>query len=182
MFRPERRRGCKASKRCGARDLRHHCAHGCLVGVFLSDERPDRSKAPQPLEFGKRRRNFSSLPPQLKQVFFVGTGRSPSGALRRYLVPAKATRLNLAVMDGYEWNNNSGSFTVTVLVERDQVDTAFVHGGYDDSVRHMGLCSGPSAVHTGPAGLGGERRRIPRDPARIVGVEHQRAGLRRVRH
>lgn len=27
-------------------------------------------------------------------------------------------------MDGYEWNNNSGSFTVTVAIERDRVDTA----------------------------------------------------------
>lgn len=26
-------------------------------------------------------------------------------------------------MDGYEWNNNSGSFTVTVAIERDQVDS-----------------------------------------------------------
>jgi hypothetical protein len=38
-------------------------------------------------------------------------------------VPAKATRLYLAAMDSYEWNNNSGSFTVTVTFERDRVDT-----------------------------------------------------------
>ena len=38
-------------------------------------------------------------------------------------MPAKATRLYLAVMDGYEWNNNSGSFTVTVAIERDRTDT-----------------------------------------------------------
>ena len=27
-------------------------------------------------------------------------------------------------MDAYEWNNNSGSFTVTVTIERDQEDTS----------------------------------------------------------
>jgi len=26
-------------------------------------------------------------------------------------------------MDGYEWNNNSGSFTVTVVIERNRVDS-----------------------------------------------------------
>ena len=44
-----------------------------LVGVFLSDEPPDKSKAPPPLDF--RRRNFSTLSPGLKQVFFIGDGK-----------------------------------------------------------------------------------------------------------
>ena len=94
-----------------------------LVGVFLSDERPDRSKAPRSLDYRRMRSDSNSFSPQLKQVFFIGDGRTSSGALRRCLVPAKATRLYLAVMDGYEWNNNSGSFTVTVAIERDRVDT-----------------------------------------------------------
>jgi hypothetical protein len=94
-----------------------------LMGVFLSDERPDRSKTPRLLDFGGFRRDIDGFSPQLKQVFFIGDGRTSSGGLRRYLVPAKATRLYLAVMDGFEWNNNSGSFAVTVAIERDQVDT-----------------------------------------------------------
>jgi hypothetical protein len=94
-----------------------------LLGVFLSDERPDKSKTPRGLDFRAVHSDFSSFAPQLKQVFFICNGRTGSGALRRYLVPARATRLYLAVMDGYEWNNNSGSFTVTVAIERDQVDT-----------------------------------------------------------
>jgi hypothetical protein len=94
-----------------------------LMGVFLSDQPPDGSKTPRPLDFRASRRDFNSFSPQLKQVFFIGDGRTRGGALRRYLVPAKATKLYLAVMDGYEWNNNSGSFTVTVAIERDQVDT-----------------------------------------------------------
>jgi len=94
-----------------------------LMGVFLSDERPDRSKPPRSLNYRAVQHDTSSVSPQLKQVFFIGEGRTGSGALRRYLVPAKATRLYLGVMDGYEWNNNSGSFTVTVAIERDQVDS-----------------------------------------------------------
>jgi hypothetical protein len=95
-----------------------------LMGVFLSDERPDRSKTPRSLDYRSIQRNINSFSPQLKQVFFIGDGRTSSGALRRYLVPPKATRLYLAVMDAYEWNDNSGSFTVTVAIERDQVDTS----------------------------------------------------------
>ncbi len=94
-----------------------------LLGVFLSDERPDRSKAPRSLDYQAIGRDSNGFSPQLKQAFLIGDGRTSSGALRRYLVPAKATRLYLAVMDGFEWNNNSGSFTVTVTVERDRVDT-----------------------------------------------------------
>src|SRR5665213_1078324 len=93
-----------------------------LVGVFLSDEQPDRSKAPPPLDF--HRREFGTFSPKLKQVFFIGAGKTAGGALRRYLVPSKATRLYLGVMDAYEWNNNSGSFTATVTIERDQEDTS----------------------------------------------------------
>lgn len=95
-----------------------------LLGVFLSDEQPDRSRTPHPLDFRATRRNFNNFSTQLKQVFFIGDGRTRSGAQRRYLVPARATKLYLGVMDAYEWNNNSGSFTVTVAIERDQVDTS----------------------------------------------------------
>lgn len=96
-----------------------------LVGVFLDDGRPDRSKAPPGLDFRSFRADLATVsPPQLKQIFLIGNGRTSRGTPRRYLVPAKATRLYLGTMDGYEWNNNSGSFTVTVTIERDQVGTS----------------------------------------------------------
>jgi hypothetical protein len=94
-----------------------------LIGVFLSDQRPDRSGTPRPFDYRAIRRDTHSVSPQLKQAFFIGDGKTSGGALRRYLVPAKATRLYLGVMDGYEWNNNSGSFAVTVAIERDRVDS-----------------------------------------------------------
>ncbi len=57
-------------------------------------------------------------------MFLIGDGKTPRGAVRRYLIPPGATSLYLGVMDGYEWNTNSGSFTVQVAIERDQVDSA----------------------------------------------------------
>jgi hypothetical protein len=95
-----------------------------LLGVFLSDEQPDRSKAPRSLDYRAIRRSSNDVSPQLKQIFFIGDGKTGNGAPRRYLVPAKATRLYLGVMDGFEWNNNSGSFTVTAAIERDRVDSS----------------------------------------------------------
>jgi hypothetical protein len=67
------------------------------------------------------------LEPQLKQVFLIGTGHvkarvdsstKKSDVSRRFRVPRGATRLYLAVMDAYEWNNNEGYFDVTVTAER----------------------------------------------------------------
>jgi hypothetical protein len=93
-----------------------------LLGVFLGDQPPDRALAPKPLKLGSIA-NSPAISPELKQVFFIGAGVTKGGALRRYLVPKGATRLFLGVMDGYEWNNNQGSFTVTVTVERSDVSS-----------------------------------------------------------
>ena len=104
-----------------------------LIGVFLDDNRPDQSPAPPPMNFGAV--NFVLLEPQLKQVFLIGTGHvkarvdgssKKSDVSRRYHVPRGATRLFLAVMDGYEWNNNEGYFDVTVTTQRtDASSSAF---------------------------------------------------------
>ena len=70
-----------------------------LIGVFLGPDRPDLTPAPSIGGF---------LPmPALKQVFVIGSSR-------QVIVPAGATRLYLAVMDGFQWGNNPGTFTVTV--------------------------------------------------------------------
>jgi hypothetical protein len=93
-----------------------------LLGVFLGDELPNKSRPPKPLKFGSIV-NSPLISAELKQVFFIGTGVTKKGASRRYLVPKGATRLFLGVMDGFEWNNNRGSFTVTVTVERSDVSS-----------------------------------------------------------
>ena len=88
-----------------------------LLGVFLDDQPPDRSKAPHRLDFGRIGLKFTTLSPELKQLFFIGGGKTRDGTARRYLVPKGASRLFLGIMDGYQWNNNTGSFLVTVTVE-----------------------------------------------------------------
>jgi hypothetical protein len=94
-----------------------------LLGIFLDGRRPDRSRTPAGLDFGKIGIDFVSWSPQLKQVFFIGTGTTKASIVRRFVVPKGATRLYLGTMDGYEWNNNSGSFSVTVTIERSDVSS-----------------------------------------------------------
>jgi Flp pilus assembly protein TadG len=87
----------------------------CLVGVFLDDNQPSLSPAPASLDFSSATaRDFSSLKPTLKQIFFIGDGRRSTGEVQNFVVPAGATRLYIATWDSYEWNNNVGSFNLTV--------------------------------------------------------------------
>jgi hypothetical protein len=91
-----------------------------LVGVFLDDSLPTATAAPADLDFSGSGvgTSFTTLSPALKQVFFIGDGRtgSGSGAVQHFVVPAGATRLFLGVADGVGWFNNPGSFDVTVAV------------------------------------------------------------------
>jgi hypothetical protein len=59
-------------------------------------------------------RDYVSLAPELKQVFFMGDGLTSAFDLQNIVVPDGATRLFLGTMDGYEWVNNIGSFEVTL--------------------------------------------------------------------
>lgn len=94
-----------------------------LIGVFLEDGRPDRFKAPKHLDFKRLGLNLASLAPELRQVFFIGTGATKDCVTRRYLVPQGATRLYLGIMDSIQWSNNSGSFVVKVNVERADISS-----------------------------------------------------------
>jgi hypothetical protein len=88
-----------------------------LVGVFLDSSTPTASLAPSALDFGTvSSQSYLSLSPLLKQVFFIGDGLTGtgSGSAQTVVVPFGATRLFLGSADGFEWNNNSGQFTVNV--------------------------------------------------------------------
>jgi hypothetical protein len=50
----------------------------------------------------------------LKQVFFIGNGLTSTNQVQQIIIPAGATRLFLGTADSGQWNNNIGSFTVTV--------------------------------------------------------------------
>lgn len=87
----------------------------CLVGVFLSDSQPNLTSAPRSLNFSTAAsRDFDTLRPELKQIFFIGDGRNSNNEHQSFIVPRGATRLFLATWDFFEWNNNAGSRTVKV--------------------------------------------------------------------
>jgi len=90
-----------------------------LAGVFLNTDRPDLIPPPLSLFFDAAGNvvggiNYSSLSPQLRQVFFIGDGQTAGGNSQAILPPDGATRLYLGVMDGSQYNNNSGAFEVVI--------------------------------------------------------------------
>ena len=86
-----------------------------LIGVFLDNAQPDGTAAPGALDFSSAAsREFESLSPLLKQVFFIGDGENSAFTQHEFIVPTGATRLYLGTMDGFGWFNNSGSFEVTI--------------------------------------------------------------------
>ena len=88
----------------------------CTCGVFLDDNAPNLSPAPSSnLDFSSSTsRDFSSLSPQLKQVFFIGDGLKSDGSHQEFVPPPGATRLFLCTWDFYQWSNNSGARNVII--------------------------------------------------------------------
>jgi hypothetical protein len=85
-----------------------------LVGVFLGPGQPDLTSAPPSLDFTTpASRDYLSLSPLLKQVFFIGDGLTSTHVVQQVITPAGTTRLFLGTADGLGWYNNTGSFTVT---------------------------------------------------------------------
>ncbi len=92
-----------------------------LMGVFLSDQRPDLTPAPPTLDFQPagnvaRGINYLSLAPRLKQPFFIGDGVTNTGMRQQIIAPTEASRLFLGSMDSTGWYNNWGEFQVAVSV------------------------------------------------------------------
>jgi hypothetical protein len=86
-----------------------------LVGVFLTDDAPNLTSAPSNLDFSTAAsRDFGTLKPELKQIFFIGDGLDSKGNKQNFVVPKGATRLYLATWDFYEWNNNDGFRNIKV--------------------------------------------------------------------
>ncbi len=86
-----------------------------LLGVFLGPSQPNLNPAPGALDFSSpASRDYLVLNPTLQQVFFMGDGLTDGAAVQTIIAPSGATRLYLGTMDGFSWNNNIGSFDVTV--------------------------------------------------------------------
>lgn len=83
-----------------------------LIGVFLNDATPTTPGAS--LDFQTLGIDFASFAPDLNQAFFIGDGLNSLAAQQTFVAPTGATRLFLGTMDGYQWSNNTGAFSVTV--------------------------------------------------------------------
>ena len=89
--------------------------YDCLLGVFLDDTQPDQTPEPAYLDFSTQAsRDYLTLAPLLKQVFFIGDGVTSGGEEQHVVVPEGATRLYLGTMDSTTWLNNIGQFDVLV--------------------------------------------------------------------
>ncbi len=85
-----------------------------LIGVFLDSQLPTTSPAPSDLNFEVLTRDFLTLSPELKQVFFIGDGRTSSSVIQKFYVPNGGTRLFLGTADGSQWVNNGGGFNTNI--------------------------------------------------------------------
>ena len=83
-----------------------------LIGVFLGADDPTSLPAPAGLDFSSEdSRNLPLLTPAVGQAFFIGTGKTAKGELRKIVVPSGSERLYFGIMDAYEWKNNTGTLT-----------------------------------------------------------------------
>ena len=87
-----------------------------LRGVFLggaNGDAPTAANAPS-VSNDYMTQNDSSI--QVQEPFYIGDGTpySNPNVTAQFVVPAHATRLFLGTMDGFQWNNNGGSYTVTI--------------------------------------------------------------------
>lgn len=89
----------------------------CLVGIFLDARTPSTYGQSIELDFSSSTsRNFQTLSPGLKQVFFIGDGLDDAGRLQQFIIPTGATRFYLGIMDekGWWWDN-TGLLQTTFL-------------------------------------------------------------------
>ena len=90
---------------------------GAMMGIFLDDNAPNTTPVNTAMDFSSEAsRDFTTLRPGLKQVFFIGDGLDSDGKLQEFVPPAGATRLYLGIMDekGWWWDN-TGSIKSTIL-------------------------------------------------------------------
>jgi hypothetical protein len=103
-----------------------HAPMNSLIGVFLDSTVSLSGEQGTTLNFDTTGQdhlgtNFTTLAPTLNQAFFIGDGlatitkgRTTTTLTQTFVAPTGATRLFLGTMDGYEWSNNSGLFSVTL--------------------------------------------------------------------
>jgi len=96
---------------------------GPLTGVFLSNAIPSAGP-PATLDFSTPAlRDFASLSPALGQVFYIGDGKTSGDVFQQFIAPVGATRLFLAIPDGFgfagppgAYDDNDGSYRIRIGV------------------------------------------------------------------
>jgi hypothetical protein len=106
LYKPNRHQGKEANQW----NLLPCSSTSSLCGVFG----PVPPSAPPPTGSSI---DFASISPDLGQVFFIGVGLTGTGTgtVQTFYVPAGATTLYFADIDGFGWDNDIGSVSVTVL-------------------------------------------------------------------
>jgi hypothetical protein len=92
-----------------------------MMGIFLDNNAPNTTPMADPLDFSTdAERNFTTLSPGLKQVFYIGNGLTDAGNLQTFVAPPGATRLFIGTMDmeGWWWDNG-GALTYTAVQGND---------------------------------------------------------------
>lgn len=94
---------------------------GAVMAVFLTDNAPTSGSTPSNLDFGTAAsRDYTSISPQVKQVFYIGDGKRSTGETQSIVIPAGATRMFVGMMDAWQWNDNTGNFK-TKLYSRSKI-------------------------------------------------------------
>jgi PEP-CTERM motif len=98
---------------------------GPLAGVFLDNSIPNSGPAPATLDFtgAGLGTDFLTLSPLLRQVFYIGDGVTGGSVLQTFNAPVGATRLFLAIPDGFgfvgepgAYDDNDGAYRVRIGV------------------------------------------------------------------
>ena len=84
---------------------------GALVGLFLDDDVPDGT-APATLDFSTSGLgvDFTTLSPDLGQVFFIGNGVTSSNIFQEFIAPTGTTRFFVGITDAFGFNGAPGAF------------------------------------------------------------------------
>jgi len=110
---------------------------GFLAGVFLGPSEPI-DPAPIRLDFTVIGTSFTSLSPQLDQVFFIGDGLTGdgTGTVQQFNVPNGATRLVFGFTDAPNYSgdpggygDNTGSFSATFTIVPEPSSSNLLFGG-----------------------------------------------------
>ena len=162
--------------------------HGSLLGVFLTDEFRQvrlhlstdfRANGNVPDGI-----NYTSIAPELRQLFFIGDGFTSDGIEQTIVVPEGATRLFLANSSTNSWNSNVGSFEVQVLTSSGELvqagRTVFLdsnrNGIYDpgeptavtDAQGRYLLTTTGNLAHVGLVGVAGYLQSTPQNGVQQV--------------